>query len=87
MGRVWYKILNATIRTLFVISIMQFPHLVQELNYTRWPVGLRQAQCTVALGLSDAVATIFFAACLSVATIRGVYFFGKPKDINDGMAG
>ena len=60
---------------------------MQELNYTRRPVRLRQAQCTVALGLSDAVATIFFAACLSVTTIRGVYFFGKPKDMNNGMAG
>ena len=35
---------------------------------------------------SDATATIYFAACFMWLLFEGgVYFFGKPGDINDGL--
>ena len=35
--------------------------------------------------VSDAMATIYFTACFVWLVFKdGIYFFGKPGDINDG---
>ena len=71
---------------------MQGVNFYTELPHTRAIyISVNNTVGTTVFLQSDATATIFFAARFCVASIQGrplfeggIYFLGKPIDINDG---